>query len=61
MSTARPLTRWCSFCFNEELVDMKDDPLKRLVTTEESYPCRKIILSLGLLHFPGSWACSTRR
>ena len=47
------------FRFNEELVDIldtdeveKDDPLKRVVTSSGSYLCRKVIIALGLLHFP---------
>ena len=47
------------FRFNEELVDIqdtdeeeKDDPLKRVVTAGETYLCRKVIIALGLLHFP---------
>ena len=47
------------FRFNEELVTIedtdqaeKDDQLKRVVTTEGSYLCRKVILACGLLHYP---------
>ena len=47
------------FRFNEELVAIedtdqaeKDDPLKRVVTSQGSYLCRKVILALGLLHYP---------
>ncbi len=47
------------FRFNEELVAIeetdqvaKDDPLKRLVTSDGSYPCRKVIIACGLLHYP---------
>ena len=47
------------FRFEEELVDIEDtdqiekgDPLKRVVTTHESYLCRKVILACGLLHYP---------
>ena len=47
------------FRFNEELIDIedtddveKDDPLKRVVTNESVYLCRKVIIAMGLLHFP---------
>jgi thioredoxin reductase (NADPH) len=47
------------FRFNAELTDIedtdqieKDDRLKRVVTTRESYLCRKVILACGLLHYP---------
>jgi thioredoxin reductase (NADPH) len=47
------------FRFNEELVTIedteqieKDDPLKRVVTSQGSYLCRKVILACGLLHYP---------
>lgn len=47
------------FRFNEELVSIEDtdqvekeDSLKRVVTSKESYLCRKVILAIGLLHFP---------
>ena len=47
------------FRFNEELVDIeetedveKEDPLKRVTTTRDSYLCRKVIIAVGLLHFP---------
>jgi len=47
------------FRFNEELVEIedtdeteKDDQLKRVVTTQGTYLCRKVILAVGLLHFP---------
>ena len=47
------------FRFDTELVDIedtdevaKDDPLKRVVTSDGSYLCRKVILAMGLLHFP---------
>lgn len=47
------------FRFNEELVDIEDteetekgDPLKRVVTSNGSYLCRKVIVAVGLLHFP---------
>lgn len=45
--------------FSEELVAVeetdqveKDDPLKRVVTSQGSYLCRKVIIACGLLHFP---------
>ena len=47
------------FRFNEELINIEDtddieqnDPLKRVVTSDASYLCRKVILAMGLLHFP---------
>ncbi len=47
------------FEFSEELVEIEDtdqvekeDPLKRVVTSRGSYLCRKVILGVGLLHFP---------
>jgi thioredoxin reductase (NADPH) len=47
------------FRFNEELTAIedteqteKDDPLKRVVTSKGEYLCRKVILAVGLLHFP---------
>ncbi len=47
------------FRFNEELIDIedtddteKDDTLKRVVTRSGTYPCRKVIIAMGLLHFP---------
>ena len=47
------------FRFNEELREIedteeieKDDPLKRVVTSSGSYLCRKVIIAVGLLHFP---------
>ena len=46
------------FRFNHELVDIEDtdevekgDQLKRVVTGDESYLCRKVIVAMGLLHF----------
>lgn len=47
------------FRFNEELVTVEDtdevekeDPLKRVVTSRGAYLCRKVIIAVGLLHFP---------
>ena len=47
------------FHFNEELVDIEDtdevekgDLLKRVVTRDASCLCRKVIIAMGLLHFP---------
>ena len=47
------------FRFQEELVTIEDtdqiekeDRLKRVVTTRDSYLCRKVILACGLLHYP---------
>lgn len=47
------------FRFNEELVTIEDtegkekgDSLKRVVTSGGIYLCRKVILAVGLLHFP---------
>ena len=47
------------FRFNEELVEIKDtdelgndEPLKRVVTSNGEYRCRKVILACGLLHYP---------
>lgn len=47
------------FRFNEELAAVddtsevaKEDPLKRVVTSQGSYLCRKVIMACGLLHFP---------
>ena len=47
------------FRFGEELVEIqdteeaeKDDRLKRVVTSEGEYLCRKVILACGLLHYP---------
>ena len=47
------------FRFNHELVDIEDtdevekgDQLKRVVTGDGSYLCRKVIVAMGLLHFP---------
>jgi len=47
------------FRFNEELVSIDDtdevqdeDQLKRVVTTQGSYLCRKAIIACGLLHYP---------
>lgn len=47
------------FRFGEELVDIedtdeteKDDPLRKVITNNEVYKCRKVIIACGLLHFP---------
>ncbi len=47
------------FRFNEELHTIEDtdqeekgDVLKRVVTDRSSYLCRKVILAVGLLHYP---------
>lgn len=47
------------FRFNEELHSVddteqeeKEDVLKRVVTSRDSYLCRKVILAVGLLHYP---------
>jgi thioredoxin reductase (NADPH) len=47
------------FRFNEELVTVEDtdqlekeDPLKRVITSQGSYLCRKVIIACGLLHYP---------
>ena len=47
------------FRFGEELVNIEDtdqvekqDPLKRVVTSQGQYLCRKVIIACGLLHFP---------
>jgi len=47
------------FRFNEELTTIEDtddvekeDPLKRVVTSRDVYLCRKVIIAVGLLHFP---------
>ena len=47
------------FRFNEELVGIDDtgevqgdDRLKRVVTSRDSYLCRKVIIAFGLLHYP---------
>ena len=47
------------FRFQEELVDVvdtqqfeKDDQLKEVVTSQDRYACRKVIIACGLLHFP---------
>lgn len=47
------------FRFGEELVEIeetdqlgKEDQLKRVKTSEREYLCRKVILAMGLLHFP---------
>lgn len=47
------------FRFNEELIEIQDtselgndEPLKKVVTSEGEYRCRKVILACGLLHYP---------
>ena len=47
------------FRFNDELVTIeetdqeeKGEPLKRVVTKEGEYLCRKVLIACGLLHFP---------
>lgn len=47
------------FRFNEELTGIEDtdevekeDPLKKVVTSEGEYLCRKVIIACGLLHYP---------
>src|SRR5258705_247574 len=47
------------FRFNEELTAIEDteeiqadDRLKRVVTSKNSYLCRKVIIACGLLHYP---------
>ncbi len=47
------------FRFNEELTTIEDtdqeesnDKLKEVVTTKSTYRCRKVILAVGLLHYP---------
>src|SRR5215471_15931634 len=47
------------FRFNEELRSIEDtdelhdnEPLKRVVTSTNSYLCRKVIIAVGLLHYP---------
>jgi thioredoxin reductase len=47
------------FRFNEELVTVEDtreesngEMLKRVVTSKGSFLCRKVIIAVGLLHFP---------
>jgi thioredoxin reductase (NADPH) len=47
------------FRFSEELVEIeetdqveKEDRLKRVVTKNRSYSCRKVIIACGLLHYP---------
>ena len=47
------------FRFHEELTTIEDtdeqekgDVLKRVVTDRDSYLCRKVILAVGLLHYP---------
>jgi len=47
------------FRFNEELLEIEetdevesDDQLKRVITGNGSYLCRKVIIACGLLHYP---------
>ena len=47
------------FRFEEELITIEDtgqkekgDPLMRVVTSRNSYLCRKVIIACGLLHYP---------
>jgi thioredoxin reductase (NADPH) len=47
------------FRFNEELHSIEDtdqeqkgDVLKRVITDKDSYLCRKVIVAVGLLHYP---------
>lgn len=47
------------FRFGEELLDIeetdqieKEDKLHKVVTSKDSYLCRKVILACGLLHYP---------
>jgi thioredoxin reductase len=47
------------FRFEEELIAIEDtdqtqkeDPLKRVITSQGEYLCRKVILACGLLHYP---------
>lgn len=47
------------FRFNEELLDihdtdqtLKNEALKKVVSSRRNYLCRKVILACGLLHFP---------
>ncbi len=47
------------FRFEEELVEIEDtdqtekeDLLRRVVTSKSSYLCRKVIVAVGLLHYP---------
>ena len=53
------------FRFNEELTEIEDtdqeekgDKLKRVVTTQGDYLCRKVIIAFGLLHYPRKAACA---
>jgi thioredoxin reductase (NADPH) len=55
------------FRFNEELVAIdetdqqeKDDLLKRVVTNQGAYLCRKVIIACGLLHYPRKLAVLDR-
>ncbi|PHS11963.1 MAG: hypothetical protein COA78_08895 [Blastopirellula sp.] len=47
------------FRFEEELIAIEDtdqtekeDPLKKVITSQGEYLCRKVILACGLLHYP---------
>jgi len=47
------------FRFNEELIAVDDagelhdsEPMKRVVTSTNTYLCRKVIIACGLLHYP---------
>ena len=47
------------FRFGEEMVDIQDSdqaeqgvPLRKVVTSQGSYLCRKVIIACGLLHYP---------
>src|SRR5215510_7507634 len=54
------------FRFNEELQSIDDtdevaeDKLKRVVTSKNSYLCRKVIIACGLLHYPRKLAVLDR-
>jgi len=55
------------FRFNEELVAIEDtdqieseDRLKKVITANNSYLCRKVIIACGLLHFPRKLAILDR-
>lgn len=53
------LSALVQFRFEEELVTIEDtsqiekgDPLKKVITNKTTYLCRKVIIAVGLLHFP---------